>query len=332
MKFLKFYKFSFWLIALALLGWITPTSKAAMLVTSNRTDSILRYNDETGEFIDTFVPTNANGLNGLSGMTIGPDGLLYVISIRTDSVLRYNPHTGEYIDTFVRDKTLEFAEDLTFGPDGNFYLSSSSLQQNINRIVRYDGKTGAFIDNFVAPGSGGIFGPVGIGFGGDRNFYVGSVFKGEIVRYNGKTGSFIDTFIKGNKGDRFADFTFAADGNLYIANAGNNSVDRYNASTGKFIDNFVESGSGGLNLPVEAVFGTDGNLYVNSFETDRILRYNGKTGAFIDTFVSPNSGGLDGPTSIVFVKDVPESSYGVPILVFVLVSGLLGLRDRKKGV
>ena len=66
-----------------------------------------------------------------------------------------------------------------------------SREQSRNKVARYDGKTGAFIDNFVAPGSGGISGPVGIDFGEDKNLYVGNVFDGEILRYDGKTGAFI---------------------------------------------------------------------------------------------------------------------------------------------
>ena len=328
MKFLNFYKFSFWLVALTILGWITPL-KAAMLVTSIRNDSVLRYDDKTGEFIDTFIPENANGLDGLSGMKIGPDRLLYVISIRTDSILRYNHLTGAIIDTFITDDTLDFIEDLTFGSDGNLYLSSLSREQSRNKVARYDGKTGAFIDNFVAPGSGGISGPVGIDFGEDKNLYVGNVFDGEILRYDGKTGAFIDTFITGNQGDRFADFTFAEDGNLYIANPGQDSVSRYDSTTGEFIDNFVESNSGGLDRPVEAVFGFDRNLYVNGFETDSILRYDGNTGDFLDAFVPTSSGGLDGPTSIVFVKDIPESNNAIAISAFVFLYGLSRFWNKK---
>ena len=146
MKFLKLYQFSFWLIAFTILGWITP-SKAAMLVTSIRNDSVLRYDDKTGEFIDTFIPENANGLDSPSGMKIGPNRLLYVISIRTDSILRYNPQTGAFIDTFITDDTLDFIEDLTFGSDGNLYLSSLSREQSRNKDALYDGKTGAIIDS-----------------------------------------------------------------------------------------------------------------------------------------------------------------------------------------
>lgn len=323
MKLSLVYKFRFWLIAFAFLTLTAPSSQAAMLVSSVRNSSILRYNDKTGEFIDTLVPSGSGGLNAPSGMLIGPDGLLYVISIRTDSVLRYNPRTGAFIDTFISDKELDFAEDLAFGVDGNFYLSSSiSTNQSRNKVVRYDGKTGTKIDDFVAPGSGGIFGPVGIGFGYDNNLYVANVFDGKVLRYNGQTGAFIDTFITGNAGDRFADFTFAADGNLYIANPGTNSVSRYNGTTGEFVDTFVTSGSGGLRRPVETQFGLDGQLYVNSFDTNNILRYDAKTGAFINVF----SAGLDRPTSIVFIKDIPEPTSSVAFLAFIFA---LRLNMRK---
>lgn len=327
-----FFSFSF--VIYVLTGLLAPKVEATVLVSSIRNNSILRYNDKTGEFIDTFVPSGSGGLDGPSGIAIGPDGNLYVISIRTDSVLRYDGKTGKFIDTFVSAKgQIDFAEDLLFGSDGNFYLSNlNNTQQNRNSVLRYDGKTGAFIDNFVAPGSGGLFGPLGINFGSDGNLYVASVSSNQILRYNGKTGAFIDIFAAtDNPNFTFADFNFGLDGNLYVANPRNNSVSRYDGRTGKFIDFFVTSGSGGLERPVEAVFGLDGNLYVNSFETNRILRYNGKTGAFIDAFITAGSGGLDGPTSIAFVKDIPESNTQNAILTFAVISGFTCLfHNRKK--
>jgi len=42
-------------------------------------------------------------------------------------------------------------EGLTFGPDGNFYIAS------FDTVKRFDGATGAFIDDFVAAGSGGLW-------------------------------------------------------------------------------------------------------------------------------------------------------------------------------
>ena len=43
---------------------------------------------------------------------------------------------------------------VVFGPDGNLYVSGS----NSDNVVRYNGTTGAFIDEFIPAGSGGLNG------------------------------------------------------------------------------------------------------------------------------------------------------------------------------
>ncbi len=50
---------------------------------------------------------------------------------------------------------------LTFGPDGHLYVSSYETDS----VLRYNGTTGAFIDEFVAAGSGGLKSPTGLTFG-----------------------------------------------------------------------------------------------------------------------------------------------------------------------
>jgi sugar lactone lactonase YvrE len=81
---------------------------------------------------------------------------------------------------------------LVFGPDGNLYVSSTANHE----ILRYKGRTGEFIDIFVAPGSGGLTFPNGLAFGPDGNLYVvigGG--PGGVLRYDGTTGAFIDAFV-----------------------------------------------------------------------------------------------------------------------------------------
>ncbi|MFQ5502824.1 MAG: hypothetical protein ACE5EQ_11080 [Phycisphaerae bacterium] len=75
-----------------------PRAAGDLLVASYNTDSILRFDDQTGAFIDTFAA--GSELNLVEFMTVGPDGNLYVSSPLTDSILRYDGQTGAFIDTF----------------------------------------------------------------------------------------------------------------------------------------------------------------------------------------------------------------------------------------
>ena len=173
--------------------------------------------------------------------------------------------------------------------------------------MRYNGTTGAFIDNFVPSGSGGLSNPFGLTFGPDGNLYVACNCTNGVLRYNGNTGAFMGPFASGGLLSVPFDLTFGLDGNLYVT-SGNptlgNGVLRYNGTTGAFIDNFVPSGSGGLLAPRGLVFGPDGNLYVSSLLTNSILRYNGTTGAFIDAFIPSGSGGLNQPSFLRFTPRV----------------------------
>jgi outer membrane protein assembly factor BamB len=86
--------------------------------------------------------------------------------------------------------------DLAFGQDGNVYVSSLDTHQ----VLRYNGKTGAFIDAFVSAGSGGLKYPEGVLFGSDGKLYVSSNGTDQVLRYNGKTGAFIDAFVAAGSG------------------------------------------------------------------------------------------------------------------------------------
>jgi WD40 repeat protein len=165
-------------------------------------NNIVRYNAATGAFIDVFVPAGSGGMGQEFGVpqefVFGPDGNLYVASpatsTTTNMVLRFNGRTGAFIDVFVGSDAVSNPGGLTFGPDGDLYVT------NDNGVNRYNGKTGALIHTFVRQGSGGLDGPVGIAFGPDGNFYVASSNTGEILRYNNK-GRFIDAFVPAGRGD-----------------------------------------------------------------------------------------------------------------------------------
>ncbi len=117
---------------------------------------VTRYNGDTGEFLDLLFGPIDDQINALA---LGPDGLLYVSTQspqNTGNILRINAKTGQFIDTFIAD--INTPLEMTFGPDGNFYVVKSG--GNLFQIRRYDGTTGDFIDVFA---SGGVECAAGLG-------------------------------------------------------------------------------------------------------------------------------------------------------------------------
>lgn len=166
-------------------------------------DTILRYNGQTGTFINIFA---SGGGSGRTGLVFGPDGDLYACSFDNHIILRYNGLTGAFIGDFVPSGSggLFRPRDLIFGPDGNLYVSSTRSADLVSdSILRYNGQTGAFIDDFVPTGSGGLRDPRGLVFGLDGNLYVASNAPngdGSVLRYNGQTKAFIDEFVSSASG------------------------------------------------------------------------------------------------------------------------------------
>src|SRR5262249_53845998 len=148
---------------------------------------------------------------------------------------------------------------IIFGPDGSLYVADRvAADDSLGRIVRFDGTTGAFLDEFVPAGfvgrpSGLVFAP-SVEDAGRLDLYV--------------TGLLTD------------------------------SISRFHGVTGAYLGEFVASGSGGLDYPVGLTFGPDGDLYVTSLGRGEgirtVARFQGPSGstpgAFIDTFVAAGSG------------------------------------------
>lgn len=207
--------------------------------------------------------------------------------------------------TFAENLTggaISLAHSVRLGPDGLLYVTSFGN----DKIVRYDPADElAFIDTFVAIGSGGLDGPTDAQFNAAGNLLVTSYNTNSVIEYNGTTGAPIGDFISSGSGLLAGAemMQWKPDGNLLVASGQNNRVLEYDGATGAFLGNFVTPASGGLIDPHAMTYGPDGHLYVASFGTDPILRYDGTTGAFMDTFVPAGSGGLDAPHGMAFGID-----------------------------
>lgn len=197
--------------AIAGIGIVAPAAEAALLIGNTRGNSIVIFDEINGTIQGDFTTPGANGLRDPDAITIGPDGNVYV-SVGGNSglnlfdptypqdsaVLRFNLQ-GEFLGIAASGNGLTRPYGNAFGPDGNLYVSSFRT----NQILRFDGKTGAFIDIFASDNNGGLGsldglnGPNGLLFGPDGSLYVttqGSAnnaagdltfpFASQVLRYN----------------------------------------------------------------------------------------------------------------------------------------------------
>jgi sugar lactone lactonase YvrE len=331
--------------------------QGTFLVGNSRGNNVLRFDGNTGNFIGEFIPPGSGGLSNPDTIVFGPDGNgddksdIYVSSgdkpgnsaePTASAVLRYDGITGAFIDKFVGDNPNTAADEtgglfrpygLAFGPDGNFYVSSFLSDQ----ILRYNGKTGQFIDVFASGNqqAGGLNGPNGLLFAPDGNLYVtteGSVasngqadfsasFPSQVLRYNPQTRQ-SSIFASPDPSPRSQGFASLlgmaigpADGDLYVSDFAND-IRRYNLKTGELVKvlstNYTAT-SPSSNYVGSLAFSPIGNLFAVGFDNranangaGAVLRYNGKTDEPL-----PISGNPGSSNSSIFVP--PDSKLQRPI-------------------
>jgi streptogramin lyase len=220
---------------------ITIGPDGNLYVSSWATHSIKRYDGQTGVYVDDFVPPGSGGLANPDQVIFGPDGHLYVSNRFNAAITRYDGQSGAFLGAFVTDVRLGGFVGFTFGPDGNIYAGMFNGNQ---KILRFSGATGAFMDVFNSgdPSLNSAF--AGLVFGPDGHLYASRMHADLVERYNGTTGEFIDTFVpEGSGGLNAPDYlVFGPDDNLYVASMDSRNILRYNGATGAFVDIFTSGG------------------------------------------------------------------------------------------
>jgi sugar lactone lactonase YvrE len=227
-------------------------------------DAIGRFNGTTGAYMGQFT----SGQNGQVRHIAFHSGYLYVATVESNDVVRYNATTGAFVDVFVPPGTggLGVPVGLTFGPDGNLYVTSSG-----NAVLRYDSTTGAPLGTIVSAGSGGLSGADGMTFDPSGAYlYVASNGSNQVLKYNGSTGAYVGVAASAGLSSPY-DVAFGSDGLLYVLSDGNSRILRYTEG-GTYVDDYVPVGSSGLSQAQSMTFGPDGDLYVATLNP-QILRF-----------------------------------------------------------
>jgi DNA-binding beta-propeller fold protein YncE len=276
-----------------------PRPPGLMLVSGYNSDAIHVFQVASGAFVGAIAP-----VPGAQSITTGPDGMLYACAEKVDQVLRIDPATLAITGAFVADDpqtpedenaNLDGPTGAIFGPDGNLYVASFDN----DCVLRFDGASGAYLDTFVAAGSGGLNGPdAGLTFGPDGHLYVPSFFNHRVLRYDGTNGAFLGVFVSTNPGNLFQPrgVVFHA-GSCYVASSQNHRVLRYDLA-GNFLGLFAST-----NRPYGIAFQPDdGNLYVVSLGLNLVQVHDGASGAYLQDAIPSGAGGLVDAVFVRFVR------------------------------
>lgn len=287
---------------------------------------VLFYDGRTRRRIGVFVRDAGSGsLHDIAGLAFMPKtgnnpypDLLVAVgylegSKALSTIERFDGRTRVYKGPFVsaaqNGGVIDGFEDIIFGPDvngdGAQDLYGAALLAG--KVTVYDGKTGAYIRDFVAAGSGGLSVTTGLTFGPDDNA-------------DGKS-------------------------DLYVCSSGTDAIKIYDGVTGAFIRNLI-SATFGLDGPERLVFGPDGNLYISNFGTvsmnagngTAVLRFairngvavpapgQGQSGAVFANDAIPGPAGLAfNPIATGFTPPVTQPTAPVPPELLTDYNGSTGL-------
>ena len=224
-----------------------------LYVSGESSRNVLRYNTNTGAFIDVFA--NIPGEAG--GIAFGPDGNLYVADYTNGEILRFNGSDGSAMGAFATGIG-GMPYSLTFGPDGNLYVA---LYDNAE-VLKYEGLSGTALGTFISAGAGGLGTPEQIVFGPDGNLYIADVANNSVLRFNGADGTPMGDFVADIEPhlDEPNGLAFGPDGNLYVSDSKDGVILRFDGSTGVFIDEYAA----GLDKPSLLVFAPDLQVHVTA--------------------------------------------------------------------
>ncbi len=168
------------LLLLLALDMFASSTRADVYVSMIFGDSVYRYSEgatgsptASGQIGFNFTP---HQYGGPSGVTVGPDGNVYVSDAFSGQILRFNGSTGAYMNVFAEtnvDPTGVVPPNygyaapgpLRFGPDGALYVATSNPGTSVQRFTfNAASGTGTF-SNYVGAGltngAGVVFDPAG---------------------------------------------------------------------------------------------------------------------------------------------------------------------------
>ena len=193
---------------------------------------------------------------------------LLLSAFGSDTIVRYDSTLGTF-STFATHPDMDGPAAMVYGPDGNLLV----LCEFSHRVLRFNGTSGAFIDEFISSatlGAAGVSDPDDMELGPDGNLFITGHFPettddfSAIFKFSGTSA---DTFL----GD-FATFgaihhthglAFGPGGKLFLGDVDTGQVHRFDGLAdpvpGTYLGPYVTTG--GFIAYGDVAFTPDGTLY-----------------------------------------------------------------------
>lgn len=286
------------IICLIIVFLSSVAAQNVVYVSSRNTHAVKLYDLTTGNFIKDFVPAGSGGLSFPQELLWHPDGDLLVVGRGNSAIKKYDGETGAYLGNFTTGYALDNPTKTTIWKDSLIYVSQWGVSQN--KIVRFDLKTGAFVDEFTKTG---IANGDGHAWDAFDNLYVAQFFDGQngrVLKFD-TNGNFVEIFVSSTILQGPVNLWFNDDkSSLFVEDWTLGEVLKFNATSGAFQSTLI---TGRANIE-GFTFDSQGNLYIGDWSDNIVYRY-----SFVTNTLTPfiQTGGLVAPNSILIREELVSS-------------------------
>jgi len=119
-------------------------------------------------------------------------------------------------------------EDIAFTRQGDLLVTSFFT----DRVLRFDGETGAPRGILGDEANGTVAGPVGVCVGAGGHIYVAAHRTDQIVQFDGRSGKYLGIFASGGGMQGPSGLAFSPDNTLFVTGHLNDMIARFNGTTG----------------------------------------------------------------------------------------------------